>query len=81
MNAVFEKPLIAGYPITRDDIQEFVNAVELLDWTKNCLPDESPEKAEAAVKVASCHAVIERVLGNDASSVYGPADPEEETHL
>lgn len=72
-------PLIAAYAITLDQVHRLTNAIELLDWIKNRIPDASPEKAEAAVTVACCHAVLESVLGIDASKVYGTAEPEEET--
>lgn len=81
MNAARENPLVVAHSITTAEVQELANAVELLDWIKNRLPDASPEKAEGAVKVARCHAVLERVLESEAWRVYGPAEPEEETHL
>jgi hypothetical protein len=68
------------YTITQPQIAELADAIALLDWLKNRVPDEIPEKAEAAVKAARCHALLEAVLYDDAPSVYGPADPEEETY-
>lgn len=58
------------YAITRAQIVELADALCLLDWIKNRLPDESPEKAEAAVKAEYCHAMLEAVLRDDAPTVY-----------
>ncbi len=69
--------MMKTYTITQPQIAELANAIALLDWIKNCLPDAMPEKAEAAVKATRCHAILEEVLYDDAPSVYGPADQEE----
>lgn len=66
------------YTITQPQIVELANAIALLDWIKNCLPDASPEKAEAAVKATRCHALLEALLYDDAASVYAPDDNDEE---
>lgn len=63
--------------ITCAELALLPNAIALLDWVKNRLPDECPEKSEAAVSVNQCHALIETLLGDDAASVYGPAESEE----
>lgn len=68
------------YPITQPQLAVLADAIGLLDWIKNRLPDECPEKAEAAIKAEVCHELIETMLGDDGISVYGPAEPEE-THL
>lgn len=69
-----EKP----YTITQPQIAELAQAVALMDWIKNRLPDEMPEKAEAAARATRCHAILEAVLYDDAPTVYAP---EEETRL
>jgi hypothetical protein len=69
------------YPITQPELAQLAGAIELLDWIKNRLPCECPEKSEAEVKVNQCHALIETLLGEDATSVYRPDETEEETHL
>ena len=66
------------YLITQTELQQLADAIALLDWVKNRLPDECPEKAEAAAKAPLCHALIETLLGKDAASVYSSADLEEE---
>lgn len=66
------------YAITQPQIAELADAIALLDWIKNRLPDESPEKTEATVKAMRCHAMLEALLDDDAPSVYAPEDPEEE---
>lgn len=58
------------YAITYAQIVELADAICLLDWIKKRLPDESPEKAEAAVKAVRCHALLEAVLYDDAGTVY-----------
>lgn len=58
------------YTITQPQIAELAEAIALMDWIKNRLPDEMPEKAEAAVKATRCHAILEAVLYDDAPSVY-----------
>jgi hypothetical protein len=65
------------YAITHAELAVLADAIALLDWVKNRLPDECPEKSEAAGMSARCHALIETLLGDDATSVYSPADPEE----
>ncbi|MDA8258356.1 MAG: hypothetical protein M0Z99_22460 [Betaproteobacteria bacterium] len=65
------------YTITQPQIAELADAIALLDWIKNRLPDESPEKADAAVAAIRCHALLEAVLSDDAPSVYAAAEPEE----
>lgn len=60
------------YTITQPQVAELANAIALLDWIKNCLPDAMPEKAEAAVMAVRCHATLEAVLYDDAASVYAP---------
>lgn len=67
------------YLITQPEIAELADAIALLDWIKNCLPDALPEKAEAAVKATRCHALLEAVLYEDAPTVYAPDDSQEET--
>ena len=66
------------YTITQSQISKLSDAISLLDWIKNRLPDESPEKTEASVRAMCCHAMLEALLDDDAPSVYGPEDPEEE---
>ena len=66
------------YTLTQPQIAELADAIALLDWVKNRLPDECPEKAEAAVMAVRCHATLEAVLYDDAPSVYGPKDQHEE---
>lgn len=68
------------YTISQLQIAELADAIALLDWVKNRLPDESPEKAEAHVKATRCHAMLEALLYDDAPSVYAPDDHEEEPH-
>ncbi len=68
------------YTLTLPQIAELADAIALLVWIKNRVPDETPEKAEAAVKAMRCHALLEAVLYDDALAVYGPAETEE-THL
>lgn len=65
------------YIITQPQIAELATAIALMDWIKNALPDAYPEKAEAAVRATRCHAILEDVLYDDATSVYGPAETEE----
>lgn len=65
------------YPATHVELATLADAIALLDWIKNRLPDECPEKAEAEAKVNQCHALIETLLGDDAASVYSQAEPEE----
>jgi len=65
------------YPLTQPELAQLADAIALLDWVKNRLPDECPEKSEAAGVSARCHALIETLLGDDAKSVYGPAETEE----
>lgn len=67
------------YTITQLQIAELADAIALLDWIKNRVPDEIPEKAEAAVKATRCHALLEAVLYDDAPLVYAPDDSKEET--
>ncbi|MDA8254164.1 MAG: hypothetical protein M0Z99_00765 [Betaproteobacteria bacterium] len=67
------------YTLTQPQIAELADAISLLDWIKNRVPDEIPEKAEAAVKVARCHALLEALLYGAAPSVYAPTETEEET--
>ncbi|MHB1053495.1 MAG: hypothetical protein ACYCZT_10560 [Thiobacillus sp.] len=67
------------YAITHAELAALADAIALLDWIKNRLPDECPEKSEAAATSTRCHALIETLLGEDASSVYSPADREEKT--
>lgn len=69
-----------AYTITQPQIAELADAIALLDWVKNRLPDESPEKAEAHVKATRCHAMLEALLYEDAPSVYAPDDNDEEPH-
>lgn len=64
------------YTITQPQIVALADAIALLDWIKNRVPDEIPEKAEAAVKAVRCHAILEEVLYDDAPSVYGPKEKE-----
>lgn len=64
------------YTITQPQIAELADAIALLDWIKNRVPDEIPEKAEAAIKAVHCHAILEAVLYDDAPSVYGPKEKE-----
>ena len=61
---------VKTYAITQPEIVELADAICLLDWIKNRLPDESPEKAEAVVKVTRCHVLLEAVLHDDAGTVY-----------
>lgn len=65
--------------ITTADLATLADAIALLDWIKNRLPDECPEKREAGVRSIQCHALIETLLGEDAIGVYGPAEAEEIT--
>lgn len=58
------------YTITKPQIAELADAIALLDWIKNRVPDEIPEKAEAAVKSVRCRALLEALLYDDAPSVY-----------
>lgn len=69
------------YTITGTQVAELAEAIALLDWIKNRLPDESPEKADAALAAIRCHALLEALLHDDAPSVYAPADPDEETRV
>lgn len=64
------------YALTKPQLEQLADAIALLDWIKNRLPDESPEKAEAAGMANRCHALIESLLGDDAASVYA-TEPEE----
>ncbi|MDT3707458.1 MAG: hypothetical protein ROZ09_11570 [Thiobacillus sp.] len=66
------------YAITRAQVVELADAICLLDWIKNRLPDESPEKAEAAVKAEYCHAMLEALLRDDATTLY--SNEEEPSH-
>lgn len=68
------------YLITKTELQKLAEAIALMDWIKNRLPDECPEKSEAEATINHCHALIETLLGEDAASVYSHAEPEE-THL
>lgn len=65
------------YTITQPQVSELADAIALLDWVKNRLPDECPEKSEAAVKAVRCHALLESVLYDDAAVVYAPDDTPE----
>jgi hypothetical protein len=65
------------YAVTHADLAQLAGAIALLDWIKNRLPDECPEKGEAEAKVNHCHALIETLLGDDAASVYSPDETEE----
>lgn len=65
-----------AYTITHPQIAELAQAIALMDWIKNCLPDAMPEKAEAAVMATRCHATLEAVLYDDAASVYAPDEKE-----
>lgn len=67
-----------NYTLTQPQIAELADSIALLDWIKNRLPDECPEKAEAAVKAERCHALLEAVLYDDAPTVYAP---DEETRV
>lgn len=67
------------YTLTLPQVHELADAIALLDWIKNRVPDETPEKAEAAVTAMRCHALLEALLYDDAPAVYGPAETEE-TH-
>jgi hypothetical protein len=64
------------YPITRPVLSALADAVCLLDWIKNRLPDECPEKAEAAALAPICHQLIADVLGADEPLVYGKTEQE-----
>lgn len=68
-----------AYTITQPQIAELAEAISLLDWIKNRLPDAMPEKAEAAVAATRCHALLEAVLVDEAPAVYAPE--EEETRV
>ena len=66
-----------NFLITQSEIAQLADAIALLDWIKNRLPDESPDKSEAEAKAISCHALLEGLLGDDSPAVYSPAEPEE----
>jgi hypothetical protein len=64
------------YAITHAQIFELAEAICLLDWLKKRVPDESPDKAEAAVRAERCHALLEEVLHDDAGTLYWKDDGE-----
>lgn len=69
------------YLITYAELEKLADAISLLDRIKNRVPDECPEKADAEAASIQCHALIETLLGDDATGVYSPDESEEEKPL
>lgn len=65
------------YTITLAQLDILADAICLLDWMRHRLPDECPEKPEAAAIAPVCHQLIADVLGADEHLVYGKPDQEQ----
>lgn len=65
------------YAISLAQLAILADAIGLLDYMRHRLPDECPEKPEAAAIAPICHQLIADVLGADEHLVYGKSDEEQ----
>ncbi len=65
------------YTITAAQLDILADAISLLDWMRHRLPDECPERPEAAAIAPISHQIIADVLGADEHLVYGKSDEEQ----
>lgn len=67
------------YPATLDDLHLMAELACQLDYVKNLLPPEcAPSFMECQRLQQAGHATVQRLLGTDASAIYGSDNPEEE---
>lgn len=67
------------YAIALDDIKTLANTASQLDHVKNYLPAQCAALGESATLAVQAHAILERILGDDADLVYAPEAEEETT--
>lgn len=65
------------YTLRLDDVRQLAQLASLADDLKNHVPPECPIASEAVVAVNRAHTLLQRVLGADVATVYGPHEPEE----